>query len=421
MKKVFLVLLIFCLCGCSNKLELSLETIIENKSNMVIAINYPKTNIKKLDDITLKYIKSVEEGFKNEYENYYGADFVSELNIDYKYFKTDKYVNIILYTFINSSSLTHPINEIKTIVYDVEKNKIINLSDFLNEEKLKKIVPIIQKKIISKYKDCVIMENLISQIIPAFDKYPDFTISDTLNIYFNPYVITSGNCNIIEINIDLNDLGIKLNIQKEEETIKYTPVVKTINPYSKVVAITFDDGPSKYTSEILDLLNDYDACATFFVLGNKVEIYKDTINKAINGGNEIGNHSYNHKWLTRLSINEFKEQIDKTQELIYKNTNYTPKLLRPTYGSINSKIRNNTDLNIVLWDVDSMDWKLRNSDKIINRVMDDIDDMDIVLFHDTYKSTLDAISKIIPMLKEEGYEFVTVSELYTIKKIRNQS
>ena len=68
-----------------------------------------------------------------------------------------------------------------------------------------------------------------------------------------------------------------------------------------------------------------------------------------------------------------------------------------------------------------MDWKLRNSNKIINRVMDDINDMDIVLFHDTYKSTLDAISKIIPMLKEEGYEFVTVSELYEIKKIRNQS
>lgn len=419
MKKVFLVLTIFCLCGCNK--EISLETIIENKSNMAIAINYPVTNIKKLDDATLNYVENVVEGFKNEYESYYGLDVLSELNIDYKYFKTDKYINIVLYTFISSSRLAHPINEIKTIVYDTKLNKIIDLSNLINEEQLKKLVPMIKQSIISKYKECVLMEDLTSEIIPDFSKYPNFTISETLNVYFDPYIVTSGNCNIIEINIDINKLGINLNVENQKETIKYTPIIKTIDPYSKTVAITFDDGPSKYTDSILDTLYNNGAYATFFVLGNKVEIYKDTINKAISYGNEIGNHSYNHKWLTRLSVDEFKEQIDKTQNLIYEYTSYRPTLLRPTYGSVNNKIKNNTNLSIVLWDVDSLDWKLKNSDKIIERIINDINDMDIILFHDTYKSTAETISKLIPLLKEEGYQFVTVSELYEIKKIRNQN
>lgn len=415
MKKFFLIGLLFLLCACSND-NVTLETIIENKKSMAIAINYPLTKIKKLDDEILKYIEEVNSAFKNEYENYDLNS--SELNIDYKYFKTDNYINVELYTFINSSILAHPINEIKTIVYDTKKNKIIKLSDFIDLEKLKELVPVIKQKIISKYKDCVVMESLTTEIIPDFSKYENFTISDTLNIYFEPYVITSGFCNIIEINIEIPELKKDKNV--EEKTIKHTSITKTINPNQKVVAITFDDGPSKYTSSILDILKKNDACATFFVLGNKVAIYKDTLNKAINYGNEIGNHSYNHKWLTRLSLEEFKNQIDKTQDIIYENTNYIPTLFRPTYGSVNNKIKNNTDLDIVLWDVDSLDWKLKNSKKIINRIIDDISDMDIVLFHDTYKSTEQTIEKIIPMLKEKGFQFVTVSELYEIKKIRNQ-
>lgn len=242
-----------------------------------------------------------------------------------------------------------------------------------------------------------IENNDITVLIHTYINSADFIFNDTKTFTYKKTKTTDV--------FNINDL-------------KESSKIYNVDPYMKVVALTFDDGPSKYTSSILDVLDEYDARATFFVLGNKVEVYKDTLNKIILNGNEIGNHTYNHKWLSKLSTNEIKSQIEKTQDLIYKYTNYTPILLRPTYGSINNKIKKTTDLKIVLWDVDSLDWKLKNSTKIYNRVKDDINDLDIVLFHDTYKTTVESLKKLIPYLKEKGFQFVTISELYEIKNLR---
>lgn len=415
MKKILLILLIL-LCGCEK--EVAVETIIETNSNVLIGINYPKTDIKKLDKQINEYIENIYDSFMEEYSNFHSLNNQTELNIDYQYFKAGKYTNVILYTYINSSTLAHPITEIKTFVYD---NDIISLAQIIDLDMLKKIIPLIKQDIITKYKDCVFMDILTSEIIPDFNKYQYFTINENnLTLYFERYKVTSGNCGIININIPLEKIGIEIN-KKEEETKKtFYKNKKVIDPSLKTVAITFDDGPSKYTDKILDLLNEYNANATFFVLGNKVNIYKDTIVKALSLGNEIGNHSYNHKWLTSLNEEEFKNQINKTQDIIYNLTGYTPKLLRPTYGSINNKIKNNTDLQIVLWNVDSKDWNIKNSKKIAERVLKDVDDMDIILFHDTYESTLKALEIIIPDLIEKGYQLVTVSELEEIKLLRKK-
>lgn len=196
--------------------------------------------------------------------------------------------------------------------------------------------------------------------------------------------------------------------------------VKVIDPSLPVVALTFDDGPSKYTKEILELLKENDAYATFFVVGNKVEAYSNTINIMIKNGNEVGNHSYSHKWLSRLSNNSIKEEINLTQNILKSTANYTPTLLRPTYGSVNKKLRGSTDLKIVLWDVDTKDWKLKSSEAIAKRALESIQDGDIVLMHDIYERSLNALKIIIPALKEKGYQFVTVSELKEINLIKQK-
>lgn len=188
-------------------------------------------------------------------------------------------------------------------------------------------------------------------------------------------------------------------------------VNRIIDVNKKVVAITFDDGPSVYTNKLLDVLDFYDVNATFFVVGNKVKRYEDVLKRMVKRNDEIGNHSYSHKWLTRLKLGEMEKQINMTQDVIFDVTGYRPKLLRPTYGAVNRVLRKNTDLSIVLWNVDSMDWKTKNSTKIAYNVLNKVQNGDIILFHDTYERTLNALKIIIPKLLIDGYQFVTVSEL----------
>lgn len=416
MKKILLILLIL-VCGCSR--NDMVETVVEKSNNIMIAINYPTTGINNLDKTVNEYIKTIYDTFKEEYQNYYSLLDSSELNIDYKYLKVDKYTSIVLYTYINTSKLEHPINEVKTFVY--KKNKMITIKDLIKPDKLNELIPYIKESITNKYKACVLNELIDKEITSNYENYQDFSIdSSNLTLYFNPYKISSGGCNVISIDIPLSKLDIYFDEKNEnhKETIKF--VNNIIDPTKKVVAITFDDGPSNYTNKILEILERYNSSATFFVLGNKANHYQDTLINILASGSEIGNHSYNHKWLSRLDIKDIKIQIDDTQKIIKSLTGYTPSLLRPTYGSVNSKVKNATDLPIVLWDVDSNDWKIKNSKTIAKRVLKDVSDMDIILFHDTYERTLRAIEIIIPELINQGYQLVTVSELNEVKLIRSK-
>ncbi len=189
----------------------------------------------------------------------------------------------------------------------------------------------------------------------------------------------------------------------------------------KTVAITFDDGPSDYTKDIIDLLDKYDVHATFFVIGSKILIYKETIMNMVAKGNEIANHTYSHPWLTHLSIDETISEIDKTNDLIFDITGTKPTLFRPSYGDINIKVKKAIDMDIVMWNNDSNDWRYRSGKTIASRVIKNISDGDIVIMHDTYKRSYDALKIIIPKLKEMDYQIVTVSQLKEIEKIRNAS
>ena len=193
-----------------------------------------------------------------------------------------------------------------------------------------------------------------------------------------------------------------------------------IDPKLPVVALTFDDGPSRYTKDIIDTLKSNNVNATFFVLGNKIEIYKDIISESIKNGNEIGNHSYNHKWLSKLSTNELLDQINKTQDILKETVNYTPTCFRPTYGSVNNRIRKSINLSITLWTIDTKDWKINSVDRIVERAIKDIEDGDIILMHDIFQRSSEALKKIIPRLKEQGYQFVTISELEEVKLLRTK-
>ena len=186
---------------------------------------------------------------------------------------------------------------------------------------------------------------------------------------------------------------------------------------SKMIALTFDDGPNYNTNKVLDILDKYDINATFFVLGSKIKGNEYILNRIINNGNEIGNHTYSHLLLTRYKEDIIRREIDATSNLIFEVTGESPKLFRPSYGSYNNKIKNISNMPIIIWNIDTLDWKYHSSKRIVNRVINKVKDGDIVLMHDVYSSTSNALDILIPLLLERGYSFVTVSELFYYKGI----
>lgn len=381
MKKILIILFLFFITSCSNKSEY-IDTIIIENDDLLVNINYPVTGTEL--DINIK------NDIKNIYNKYQYLN--GELNIDYLYYKVNNLVSVSLFIYINSENVKK--NYVKTYFYN---NKITNIKNLIDINKLNKIL-------ISKIKNT----NLNIEISDTYE----FSFDNTnLYIYFN------YDNNYKTINIPLSNLNIFF--EKEKKVIDEIILPDNDIDYNdKVIALTFDDGPSKYTDELIEYLYQNDCKATFFILGNKIKNYQDVLNKSISYGNEIGNHSYNHKWLIKLKKDEIINQIEKTQNLIYEYTGYIPTILRPTYGSINSTLKNSTNLKIVLWNIDTLDWKYKSVNKIVARATKNLKSGNIILMHDIYKRTYDAVKKIVPILKENGYKCVTISELNKINNMR---
>jgi len=376
-KKITIFIILLFICGCSIKKSNNVTTIIEENETNVIGINYPTTNT-KLDT----YIKNDINKIINEFKNTNNG----ELNIDYIFNDINNYLSIALFIYINDNN---NINEyIITYAFDKNSNKLLDISDITDD----------------------------------IDIIEEVNNSNDLNFTFDNNNLTIYKDND-STNIPISDLNLKIDL-KNKNKLKKTSIEipnRVIDINEKLVAITFDDGPSIYTNELIEYLNSEGCPATFFVLGNKVEIYSDILKKSINYGNEIGNHSYNHKWLIKLDENEIEEQITKTQNIIKEYTGYTPKLLRPTYGSVNNIIKDKINLDVVLWNVDTMDWKYKSVDKIVARATKNLKDGNIILMHDTHKRTVEAIKKIVPIIKKQGFTCVTVSEMKEANLIRERS
>lgn len=179
----------------------------------------------------------------------------------------------------------------------------------------------------------------------------------------------------------------------------------------KFIALTFDDGPGyNSTARILDTLQKHNIKATFFVLGSMAEKNPDMLKRIHSEGHEIANHSYSHPNLTKLSVEEIKNQIQSTNTIVKNTTGVDIQYLRPPYGAINQALKDNTQLTLVLWNVDSNDWKLKDGVKIKEHVIATLKNQSIILFHDIYESSADAIDLLIPELINRGYQFVTIQE-----------
>lgn len=180
----------------------------------------------------------------------------------------------------------------------------------------------------------------------------------------------------------------------------------------KKIAITFDDGPHpQYTPEMLAVLKEQGVKGTFFLLGEEVEKYPELVKQIHEEGHVVGNHSYKHEQLSKLSMEQACEQVDRTNRLIYDITGVYPSFLRPPFGDWHEKLDCEANMVEVLWDVDTRDWSSQNHAQIVRQTLEHVQENDIILMHDGYETSVTAAKEIISTLKKQGYEFVTVDEL----------
>ncbi len=180
----------------------------------------------------------------------------------------------------------------------------------------------------------------------------------------------------------------------------------------KVEAMTFDDGPdSRYTEMLLNGLEDRGVKASFFLVGESIEGNEALVKRMAEDGHLVGVHCLHHRDLTREELSEANRQLEETRELIRSVTGRSPEYIRPPYGKWNEALRDHVTMVPVFWSVDSLDWKLQNSDKILRRVVSDTKNGDIILMHDEFQTSVDAALGIIDNLMAKGYTFVTVDEL----------
>lgn len=188
-----------------------------------------------------------------------------------------------------------------------------------------------------------------------------------------------------------------------------------VDPNLPMVALTFDDGPnSPVTNRILDCLETNDSRATFFMVGKRVAGASSCVSRMVSLGCEVGNHTYEHKYLTKLGEQGIRTSVGQTNASIQAVCGVSPVVMRPTggyYDQASLDTLGSMGMSAVMWSVDTLDWKYKNPSRTIDTVLSQVKDGDIILMHDLYSTTADAAEVLIPELKARGYQLVTVSEM----------
>lgn len=278
--------------------------------------------------------------------------------------------------------------------------------------------------------DADVMPVIIQRIkegIIATEKIP---VQDTAEIAYWDYPADLSGASVSESGLvfplEDKEYGIKsitvpydkmANILRPEylnaESKKYSAEKVSTESTGKRVALTFDDGPhGTRTPETLDVLEKYDAKATFFVQGKNVISYPEVVKQTVDEGHEIANHTWNHPTLSTVGQDEVHRQILNTEAAIYQASGEFSSCFRPPYGDINASAAEAAGLPAIMWSLDTLDWQSRNADSILQAVKSTVSDGDIILMHDIHQSTVDSLDAVLKYLTEEGYEIVTVSELY---------
>lgn len=350
-----------------DKINLEIESIIKEK---LIGKSIEYNRISKVENF-IKFSNSNEVNDVNEITK----SFVC--NLSYESGKT-KENRIIIYN------------------YNIKKNeKIVNIDKIVKSEKISEFKNLLETEYGLKNADLVKFI-LHKDYMVIYDS----SFSSSVNVYYDK----------IE-KLVTNKVLTKDNLTNYAELFK-----RVIDPEKPMIALTFDDGPNAATTErILNTLTKYNARATFFVLGYMIDSYPNTIKKIVEQGSQIGNHTRNHKNLNLENATTITNEINYVKNKVKEIANYDITILRPPYGNANETVKSVADCPLILWNVDTLDWQSRNANSVYKEILNYVSDGSIILMHDIYSSTADAVEMAVPELIRRGYQLVTVDELFEYK------
>lgn len=262
-------------------------------------------------------------------------------------------------------------------------------------------------------------------------KYPEFIVNGIINgegtkvyvikenvmvVYYYDYVYDYPYTESVNLTINYNEVHDYLDFTHELDAEYQNENGYNYSADKKTVALTFDDGPSsKYNAQFLDVLARNKAHATFFMVGTMMNNCQKCVLDTYNSGNEVGSHTYNHMNIKKNNALDVNDNLKQVDDLFYKITNDHIKYVRPPYGSYSKENLENINNPLILWNIDTEDWSHHDVDYIVNSVMENVQDGSIILMHELYETSLQALEILLPRLYAEGYQVVSVSELANMK------
>lgn len=404
MKRCLIVCSIFCLLfGCAkpeNKVKEDVNVSAASDENKKMMLVYPTLNVPLLDEQLTALSEQLNEEFA-------ASDDECEFNMSYRLNHNDDFISLMVKIIRGEKE------EIRTFFSNSDGSENYVFEDVFDEEKIKLIAEKIDEKLRQSDESAGSTLDYKLAVLPKIENFQKFYFDkDTITFYFdnfNDQKIHEAVFSYDELK-DILKLEISEPVYLTYDELLYEPT-KIIDPNKPMVALTFDDGPNKYTEQLLDALKEYNCSATFFVLGSMVEKFPIALQRMVLEGHEIGNHTMDHRQLTKLTEKEIIKEVEDTQHAIESIVHVYPTLVRPPYGSKNETVSRILDYDLILWDLDTRDWASKDTQKIIEVTLNNVRDKDIILMHDIYPTSVQAAIELIPLLLERGYQLVTVSEL----------
>lgn len=397
-----------------DKLELAKDSSVKSGwlKDKYIKVYYPNSSTEQAAEIKTRLdvvTKGLQEGNLNFDKDIKAIEFYGVVNKESD-FTAVKEVSLkkVLYK-IESKKISSAEESIVSSIYLDKDNNEFTLSSLFtspDDAKQKFLVRIRQQLAVQGAS-----EEDNNKIITKLRDKDMATWKFTYNDSKFSIAVESNTSEINSVDISINDLYkyIDETYLKGEDLEKYKVYIKKRS--RKAVALTFDDGPNPNTTPVaLELLKKYNAKGTFFMVGKAVAGNEEIIKQVVAEGHQIGNHSWSHPLLTKISLEQAKSQINDTTEALKKASGQDVHIMRPPYGGINATIQAAVDQSFILWDVDTLDWKNRNTASIMKEVRK-ARPGSIILMHDVHQTSINALPSVLQYLTEQGFELVTIDEL----------
>ncbi len=302
-------------------------------------------------------------------------------------------------------------NDKQSIIVSQKDGEVKTIQDLIDNDNQEKFKKILQSEVSRKY------PKFIADVINKGEGQDKYTFNqDGILVEFLDYTITPAINESLSIILSCKNIQnlLDTNCQVTDKDDYNQPKLDANRP---AIALTFDDGPNGNTKTVVQALLDNKAKATFFMLGQNMYSYRSTVKLVYDSGLEVGSHTYSHKYLTKITDEERKNEVENTNRIFNEITGDTIKLIRAPYGESTKDIRNAIGLPFIQWSVDTLDWQLRDAQKVADYVINNVQDGDIILLHDIHATSAEAVGIFLPELYAKGYQVTSVSELAKLKGI----